>query len=283
MKKSVMLMVGILAVALAGSAQAAGAPMFAVQNGTTDVATIDNAGEIGVTKMSIGINATNVPNFVAYPTAGYTVAQGNLHAATSGSTYSNAAMLLQHAATLNASSLYSGTASPNFSFYRINKDNSGVYSLPAVGSALGFFNFGTLDTTKDPNDPLARKNTAFMLISAEASPTNTNAWTQTGGINNTPSFFAWYTASNASTPASPVNNVLAERMRLSSAGNLGIGTGTATPTSKLQVVGLAYYSSNANALAGGLTAGAFYKCGGNGVTAYVAPPDTASQSLCIVY
>jgi hypothetical protein len=40
-------------------------------------------------------------------------------------------------------------------------------------------------------------------------------------------------------------------------GNVGIGTGS--PTSKLQVVGLPTYADNTAALAGGLTAGAFYR------------------------
>lgn len=40
-------------------------------------------------------------------------------------------------------------------------------------------------------------------------------------------------------------------------GNVGIGT--PTPTSKLQVVGLPVYADNTAALAGGLTAGAFYR------------------------
>ena len=42
-------------------------------------------------------------------------------------------------------------------------------------------------------------------------------------------------------------------------GNVGIGT--ASPTSKLQVIGIPVYADNAAALAGGLTAGAFYRTG----------------------
>jgi len=47
--------------------------------------------------------------------------------------------------------------------------------------------------------------------------------------------------------------------RLTGTGNFGIGTDA--PTSKLQVVGLPVYANNAAALAGGLTAGAFYRTG----------------------
>jgi hypothetical protein len=48
-----------------------------------------------------------------------------------------------------------------------------------------------------------------------------------------------------------------ERMRITNAGNVGIGT--ASPTSKLQVVGLPVYASDSAAGTGGLTAGAFYQ------------------------
>jgi hypothetical protein len=51
-----------------------------------------------------------------------------------------------------------------------------------------------------------------------------------------------------------------ERMRITSAGNVGIGT--TAPTSKLHVVGLIDYATNALAIAGGLTVGAFYHTAG---------------------
>jgi hypothetical protein len=44
-------------------------------------------------------------------------------------------------------------------------------------------------------------------------------------------------------------------------GNVGIGT--SAPTSKLHVVGLPVFANNAAAIAGGLTAGAFYRSGGD--------------------
>jgi hypothetical protein len=50
---------------------------------------------------------------------------------------------------------------------------------------------------------------------------------------------------------------LTEKVRIASTGNVGIGT--IAPTSKLQVVGLPEFVDNAAALAGGLTAGAFYR------------------------
>jgi hypothetical protein len=42
-----------------------------------------------------------------------------------------------------------------------------------------------------------------------------------------------------------------------------IGINTTAPTSKLHVVGLPVYANNAAALAGGLTAGAFYRTNGD--------------------
>jgi hypothetical protein len=65
------------------------------------------------------------------------------------------------------------------------------------------------------------------------------------------SYIAFYTGTNAATPA--------ERIRITAAGSLGIGTNA--PTSKLHVVGLVEYADNAAAVTGGLTVGAFYRTG----------------------
>ena len=47
-----------------------------------------------------------------------------------------------------------------------------------------------------------------------------------------------------------------EKMRITPTGNVGIGT--TSPTSKLHVTGLLVFANNADAVAGGLTSGAFY-------------------------
>ncbi len=60
-----------------------------------------------------------------------------------------------------------------------------------------------------------------------------------------------------------------EKMRITGDGKVGIGT--KVPTSSLQVVGIPQYANNGAAVAGGLTAGAFYRTG--------ADPDV----LCIVH
>ena len=60
-----------------------------------------------------------------------------------------------------------------------------------------------------------------------------------------------------------------ERLRITQAGYVGIGT--TTPTSILHVVGIPVYANNAAAIAGGLTAGALYRTG--------ADPDP----VCVVH
>ena len=86
--------------------------------------------------------------------------------------------------------------------------------------------------------------------SAQLGLIKASVYTNWGGI------LTFNTKENNGTP----NNTTAERMRITSAGNVGIGT--TSPTSKLQVNGIVEYASNALAIAGGLTAGAFYHTAG---------------------
>ena len=79
------------------------------------------------------------------------------------------------------------------------------------------------------------------------------------GPGKVPMAIIFYTGE--ATAAGAGVNQKVERARLNSVGNFGIGT--TAPTSKLQVVGLPVYANNALAVAGGLTAGAFYRTGGD--------------------
>lgn len=241
MKKSVMLMAGILAVTLAGSAQAA--TMFAVQDstGTIDKAAISDAGDLTMAgKIAVGLDKAplgTIGTAIAAPA-------GVFHLASESNALASAGLIMQHVALPGAYTpavAWSGSVAPNFSMYRINRnDQDGVYSLPAANNSLGYFNFGTIDRSKDANAANSRKNIAQFFVKAEGT------W---ASITDTPTYFSW---ANAATGV-----VATEKMRLSSAGNLGIGT--TAPVSKLHVVGLPVYADNAAATTGGLTAGAFYR------------------------
>lgn len=259
MKKSVILMAGFLAMALAGSAQAA--TMFAVQNagGTADMATISDAGDIaGATlnvKGAVAAGLANVPGSVPL-TAGV----GALHVGTKGNTFTSASGTYQHVGypTVSGGATYAPTVASNFSFYRINQnDQTLAYSLPAANNALGYLNFGTVDVTLAPDSASYRKNTAQIWVKAEpATATNPGAW---GSITNTPSYFQFVTAHWTGAAMA-----LTEKFRISSDGKVGIGTSPVNlPTSVLHVVGLPVFANNAAAVAGGLTAGAFYRTGGD--------------------
>jgi len=249
MKKSVMLMVGILAVALAGSAQAA-TTMFAVQNASAvDQMVVQDNGWIGV-----GTNA---------PISPVHVVGSALDQAAAGFIYN-----FTNIGTINA------LTAPNFSFMR-NNDPLQVFpgtanaGLPRALDMLGVVNFGTVVGG-------ANRNMVVMQVRAEADATTTqrpgyitfNTFHNSGATGSLTEKFRISSLGNVIIPAVTTNT---------GGGSLGIGiSSTTAPTSKLQVVGLPVYDTNQAALTAGLTAGAFYRCG----PAAVSP---ASQSLCVVY
>jgi hypothetical protein len=144
MKKSVMLMVGILAVALAGSAQATGTPMFAVQdNGGNDQMVVDQTGWIG-----IGTNAPVTP----------------FHVKVSGETLLSAGFTFEYTNPRISPAPQAFTA-PNFTFTR-NNDASINSGLPRDADTLGVLNFGTVVGT-------TRVNSAVITAKADGahSPT----------------------------------------------------------------------------------------------------------------
>ncbi len=95
----------------------------------------------------------------------------------------------------------------------------------------------------------------FIVDKIPTTGTNTGLVTDATYPGKTPMSFVVLTGYKQG--QAPVGNARAERLRVNSDGNVGIGT--STPTSKLQVVGLPVYADNATAIAGGLTAGAFYR------------------------
>lgn len=250
MKKSVLVMAGLLAMALAGSAQAA--PMFAVQDatGTIDKFTVDAAGMVNAEGQALNAGGAFGSQLSKAPgSAPLTGPAGVFHVASDGNNSAAPAFLAQHTAfpsAVGGSSFFTGTA-PNFSFFRINKNDANhptapnAYVLPQTGNALGYLNFGSLDVTQDPNVG-GRKNIAGFYVRAEST------WSS---LTDTPTYFWW--------AGTTTGGGYVEKMRLSSAGNLGIGV-TTTPTSKLQVVGLLVSADETGLpVPAGLTPGAFYR------------------------
>lgn len=247
MKKNVLLAAGFMAMALAGSAQAA--TMFAVQNasGTQDMATISDTGDIAGAGLSLsGKFAAGLNNVPLGAGPAITGPAGVFHVASESNVGPNTAFLAQNATLPQAAggSTFGAAVAPNFSFYRINRYDAShpttplAYALPQADHALGYFQFGSINTAVNPNLGSSRKNAAVFYVKAEST------WTS---VTDTPTYFSWV--------STPVGGAFVERMRLSSAGNLGIGT-TGTPTSKLQVVGLEVSDAGPPA---GLTSGAFYR------------------------
>lgn len=259
MKKSMILAAGFLAMAVAGSAQAAPQTMFAVQNSSAvDQFTVNDAGQINKLDVigAAAIGLANVPG-----TPALTQGVGALHVGTKGSDYTFASGTYQHVSfpTTVGGPTYDPTNASNFSFYRINQNDSTLaYGLPSPGAALGYLNFGVIDVLQNPSTTAYRKNLAQFWVKAEPATTaNPNAWT---AITNTPAFIQFMTTSWNGSAMTP----LTEKMRITSDGKVGIGTNSVNlPTSKLHVIGLPVCPDNVTAKTAtptgcGLTAGAFY-------------------------
>jgi len=217
MKKSVILMAGLLAMALAGSAQAA--TMFAVQDAAaTDKMVVTDAGWIGVGTPPTG------------PIAPFHVVSAGNSVAAAGFNY-----------TFTNNGTLSGFKAPNFTFYRNNDPaatgtkNPNDATLPRADDTLGVLQFGSLVGG-------AGKLSASIASKAEGTATATVS----------PGYILLSTAHDVAGV-----HTFTEKMRITSVGNVGVGT--TAPTSKLQVVGLPVFADNTAALAGGLTAGAFYR------------------------
>lgn len=97
------------------------------------------------------------------------------------------------------------------------------------------------------SDAVAANSGVYMSEGGDATPTQNGAYVYYDGTNN---LFKIDTGSST----------LSTRLAITrDTGNVGIGT--AAPTAKLQVVGLAEHADNSAATTAGLTAGAFYRTG----------------------
>jgi hypothetical protein len=118
--------------------------------------------------------------------------------------------------------------------------------MPLKDNRLGYILMGGKDATA------VNRNSTGIVGYAESD------WVP----SSYPAYFAFETTQSGATTRS-------EKMRVTGDGKVGIGT--KSPTSSLQVVGIPIFANNAAAIAGNLTAGAFYRTG--------ADPDV----LCIVH
>lgn len=133
---------------------------------------------------------------------------------------------------LPAASYASGDA-PGFHFFR-NNVSSINGGFPKANDVLGNLGFGSVIS--------GNKWLGLISARAEADATTTS-----------------FPASLTFATASPNQLGSTEKMRITSAGRVGIGTNA--PTSKLHVVGIVEYADNTAAKAGGLTVGAIYRTG----------------------
>ena len=108
--------------------------------------------------------------------------------------------------------------------------------------------------TTSPNSKLTIKDDLKAINSKGSFAIENNSFYKSlyMGVSNFGEFNPFIQASNSNDMS--VSNLIVNP----NGGNVGIGTGTNPPTSKLHVVGIPEYATNALAITGGLTVGAFY-------------------------
>jgi len=125
---------------------------------------------------------------------------------------------------------------------RIGASNTAI----SRGDMIGQYSFTAVDTSWSP----LRFNTGAIKNIAY-NDNATAGWGSSGTADLEGAGLGFYVIKDVSARA------MSEAVRIDYNGNVGIGT--TVPTSKLHVVGLPIYANNAAAVAGGLTAGAFYR------------------------
>jgi hypothetical protein len=125
-----------------------------------------------------------------------------------------------------------------------------------VGTASPSF---SLDVTSTSAASVQAKGTTSSLL---LNHTTTNSPSAVNfRENGTDKFITGIGVYSADSTNFDIGTNAVSLVRIQTGGNVGIGT--TAPTSKLQVVGLSVFANNAAAVAGGLTAGAFYRTGGD--------------------
>ncbi|HEX3070257.1 MAG TPA: hypothetical protein VHX14_16950, partial [Thermoanaerobaculia bacterium] len=132
-------------------------------------------------------------------------------------------------------------------------------------AASGFVGVGTASPSF--NLDVSSSSTAFLEIKGTTAGMLLNHTTANNQSainfreNGTDKFIMGTGVYSGDTTNFDIGTNAASIVRIQSGGNVGIGT--TSPTSKLHVVGLPAFANNAAAVAGGLTAGAFYRTGGD--------------------
>jgi hypothetical protein len=124
--------------------------------------------------------------------------------------------------------------------------NNGT-GFPVNGDRLGYMNVGSADDQV----PTTNRFGGGFQFNADGD------WS----VDRTQNPIVVHFPTRLSLKTAGASGVSTERLTILSNGDVGIGT--TTPTAPLQVVGLPVHTNNAQAVAAGLTAGAFYRTGGD--------------------
>ena len=135
----------------------------------------------------------------------------------------------------------------------VSGQNSTAIGYEGMASGFSAFITGSKDTARGDNAAVFGIGNNGASYSEMALGMYGTEYTAASTINYNPADRVFNVGIGIS------QNLRADALTILKSGNVGIGT--ATPTSKLQVVGLPVYTSNAAAILGGLTVGAFYRTG----------------------
>ena len=163
-----------------------------------------------VVKDSTGVTDRMVVTDMGRIGIGTSAPAGPIYVVSSGTTIANGGLTYVH--TAQGATPATGAA-PNFSLYRSNTVDASNGLLPRKDDLLGYFNFGT-------HNAGVITNRASIYAGAE------KAWTST----DQPTYFRFLSSTFDGT-----STAVTEKMRITSAGNIGVGTGA--PRQKLEVNG----------------------------------------------